>query len=218
MLNQRGLSDARFPGDKDDLLLILQRPAERLCQMAEFPVSTNQFVIWRVGDLSRSRSRVVDLGNEAIATPGQCFDESRALGIIPERAPDIADVALEHLGLDVGFGPQGLQHLLLGHQPAGMLHQIPEHRKCFGSQQNATFFRSIATMPKALVSHVHSEWRELCHTCGSILFAMVALCGSLSPALILLLHESYLQENARTILPFLGCCKISAPSTPITTA
>jgi len=45
MLNQRGLSDAGFPGDKDDFLLILQRPAEILCQIAEFPVSTNQFAI-----------------------------------------------------------------------------------------------------------------------------------------------------------------------------
>src|ERR1700723_1708101 len=99
MLNQRGLSDARFPGDKDDLLLILQRPAERLCQMAEFPVSTNQFVIWRIGVMSLSRSRVVDLGNEAIATPGQCFDESRAAGIIPPHHPDIANVRLEHFGL-----------------------------------------------------------------------------------------------------------------------
>jgi hypothetical protein len=47
LLDSKGVPSFRCrpPGDKDDLLLILQRPVEILCQIAEFPASTNQFAI-----------------------------------------------------------------------------------------------------------------------------------------------------------------------------
>lgn len=52
----------------------------------------------------------------------------------PEGGSVIPDMALEHFGLDVGFRPKGLQQLILGDQPPGMLHQVTEHREGFWSQ------------------------------------------------------------------------------------
>ena len=92
-------------------------------------------------------------GDELVTPPRQSFDKARGFRIVPEHCPNIPDVALEHFWLDVGFGPQGLQQLVLCHQTPGMLYQVTEHGKGLGSQQE-TLLASSLTAPQTLVDQV----------------------------------------------------------------
>ena len=61
------------------------------------------------------------------------------------------------------FRPDSAPEVILGDQLSGMLHQIAEHGKRLGSQQNALLVCSIIAAPQTLVDHVQPEWRKLFH-------------------------------------------------------
>jgi hypothetical protein len=47
----------------------------------------------------------------------------------PRTARMDGDVALQNLRLDVRFGPQHLEELIVSHQSAGVLDEIPQYVK-----------------------------------------------------------------------------------------
>jgi len=65
-------------------------------------------------------------------------------------------VALDHIQLHIGFGPKGLQQLILRNQPPGMLQQITEHRKPLGSQQNTLLVGPLIAAPQTLIYGVQT--------------------------------------------------------------
>ena len=81
-------------------------------------------------------------------------------GSVPQCAPDVGNLILENLRLDEGIGPHRVQELILGHQAAGMLHQVAQDGKRFGSQQDALFLTRLPAAPQALVDRVQAEWRK----------------------------------------------------------
>ncbi len=78
-------------------------------------------------------------------------------------------MALQHLGLDGGVRPQGLEQLCVCHQPSWVLNQIAQHRKRLGGQQNALVGLLSPVSPKALIDGVQPKWGELLHlaTCNA---------------------------------------------------
>lgn len=77
-----------------------------------------------------------DRGNELVPAPGKGLNENRVLRIVAERASDVEHMPLNGLRLDVRIRPYGHQEFVVGHQPAGVFHQIPQNRERRRSQQN----------------------------------------------------------------------------------
>ena len=98
------------------------------------------------------------------------LDEARVLRLLAERLADLADTALEHLFADVGLGPHGVQELLLGHHPPGVLRQVAQHGEVLRPQEDL-----LRPPEQALVSCVETEFTRFelgfdqrrcdCHRC-----------------------------------------------------
>src|SRR5208337_1275475 len=81
--------------------------------------------------------------------------------IVPQRVAEVQNMAFEDFRLHEGLGPQSFQQLILGHQPPGTLHQVPEHGKCRGRQANPLVVSTVLMTPETFVDCVQPERREL---------------------------------------------------------
>ena len=93
----------------------------------------------------------MDRGDEAVSTPGQRLNKPRRLRLVPERAADLEDAALQDLWLDVRLGLHRLEEFLLRHQLPSMLHEIAQDSKCLGRQQHTLVLGRLPGAPKTLV-------------------------------------------------------------------
>ena len=109
--------------------------------------------------------------------PGKGSDEGRRVGPIAERLADLEDVLLHHLGGDVGPRPEGLEDLLLGDEPIGVLDEVAEEAKRLGRHRDA-----LAVAPEALVDGIETERVELLHGRGPREPAVPKLNAGLTPA------------------------------------
>src|SRR5229473_136233 len=132
---------------------------------SEFGLSTDQFRkrLRKVRRPRGPRRRVLrDGGDESIPSAGPRLDEDGLPRVVPQHRPNGGDVALQHLRLNICLRPQRLEELIVGHQPPGVLGEIPQHGKSFGGEKNALLGRALTT-PEALVHGVEPEWRKLSH-------------------------------------------------------
>ncbi len=164
-IDQRGLADACFTGDEDDLPLAPRRVLQAVVQLIERWVASHQAASRR--NLGRGRARdgaFADRGNEPVTAFGHGLDEKRILRMVPEGTAHLEDVSLDGLRFDNAAGPDRVEQLLVRHQLPGVLHEIHEDGERFGGQQNALFAARIAGAPETLVMGVEPEWSELLHS------------------------------------------------------
>jgi hypothetical protein len=104
-------------------------------------------------------------GDQPIATPAQCFDETRLPRIIAERAPNRRDMASEHLGLHVRIGPHGIKQCVRCDGLAGMLRQMTQHveglRRQIDTRAPAGRHIRIMQSPNALIEQIQTKPSEL---------------------------------------------------------
>src|SRR6266446_749560 len=61
------------------------------------------------------------------------------------------------------LGPHRREECLLRHQLAGMRHEIAQHGKRLGGEQQALVVCRLPVAPETLVDGIQPEWRELLH-------------------------------------------------------
>src|SRR5712691_3624377 len=102
-------------------------------------------------------------GDEAVPASGQRLNKPRGLRPVSKRAADLEDAAFQDLRLDVRLGPHRREECLLRHQLAGMRHEIAQHGKRLGGEQQALVVCRLPVAPETLVDGIQPEWRELLH-------------------------------------------------------
>jgi hypothetical protein len=88
-----------------------------------------------------------DCGDKAVSTAGECFDESRILRIVSERASDVSNMTAQYRRLDESVGPQGLDQFAMRNQSMSVLHKILQNAERLGRQQNAFVLARVMAAP-----------------------------------------------------------------------
>jgi hypothetical protein len=163
-LNQRGLSDAHLPVDKDDLSLATEGALPGLAQHLKRaptpyeglrrPAECNGALR---GDRFNHRS------DKPVSALRYGLDEKRLPRAISKSAPHGEDVSLDRLRVDHGVRPHGSEQLLVRDQPPGALDQVFKDREGLGRQQNALLSPPIAKPPETLVQRIQPECGKLLH-------------------------------------------------------
>ena len=76
------------------------------------------------------------LGDEAITSSRDGFDELWRISVISQRRADFAQVQAQYAFANEGRRPDGFAQFLVRNQPAGMLGHIPEQRERLGAQRD----------------------------------------------------------------------------------
>jgi len=147
LVRQGGLSNARFPSNKDYLSLVPQHPVKAILQLSDRKVSSHQLPFCRFDWDGIRFGTVTDGGAEAVSTAGEGFDESRILRIIAERASDVSNMTAQYRRLDESVGPQGLDQFAMRNQSMSVFHKILQNAERLGRQQNAFVLARVMAAP-----------------------------------------------------------------------
>jgi hypothetical protein len=136
LIDQSGLPDSGFSRYKDDLPLPVRRPSKVPSQLAQRVIPARQSAPARWCGRGRlGLGSFADRGDELVAPSRKSFNISRVLGVVAESGPDVKDVALYGLLLDVSVGPNGFEKFIVRHESAGVLHQVSQDRERRRSQR-----------------------------------------------------------------------------------
>ena len=81
--------------------------------------------------------------------------------VVLERLPNLQNVMLEHLWLDVRAGPQRVEKFLVRHEPTRVLQEVLEQGERLGRQQDTVILGRIPATPQALIFRVEPESQKL---------------------------------------------------------
>jgi hypothetical protein len=156
-LNQRGLSDAHLPVDKDDLSLATEGTLPRLAQQPK-RVPTPYEGLRRPAECNGALGeRFNHRSDKPVSALRYGLDENRLPRAISKSVPHGEDVSLDRLRVDHGVGPHGSEQLLVRHQSPGAFDKVFKDREGLGRQQNALHTPAIATPPQTLVQRILPE-------------------------------------------------------------
>jgi len=172
-VDKRGLADAGFACDEDQLAHTLARPAEMLVELVQLRLTSDEASTLRTGrrcptvDPRRQGRGLVteigtrcwrlltDVGDEAKSPPVGGFDEVRLARIVAENPAQLSDRLRQRVFHDCGVLPDLAVEVRFGHQDTGALNQVAEHVPRLGSQRNCS-----TLMPKPLTGDIHAKWAE----------------------------------------------------------
>ena len=127
-IHQSSLACTRLPGNENDLPLPGERPPKVLAHLAKRTLPPHKPLLSRRSWLvDLARGIFLDRSDKVIPSSRQRFNESGILRVVTKSAPNIEDVALEHVRLNMSLGPHRIQEFVLRHQPARMVHEISQN-------------------------------------------------------------------------------------------
>jgi len=94
----------------------------------------------------------VSSSDELVPTPWQRLDENRISRVVTKCVPDVENVALQHLRLNIGIRPDRVEKFILRHQPARMIHETS--KKAIAVQHVISFLNPRRS-PE--VTHLYSD-------------------------------------------------------------
>src|SRR4029078_1587329 len=86
---------------------------------------------------------------EPIAALGDGFHKSGLIRPITQRFPDLQDVFIDQLRIDICFRPEGIEQFVARYEAAGMLHQISKDIEGLRRKRDG-----VLRIPETLVSGV----------------------------------------------------------------
>jgi hypothetical protein len=134
LVRKGGLSNARFPSNKDYLSLVPQHPVKAILQLSDRTVSSHQLSFCRVDWDGARLGTFADCGDEPVSSAGECFDESRMLRIVSECPSEVSNMTAQYRRLDESVRPQGFDQFAMGNQSVSVLHQILQNAERLGCQ------------------------------------------------------------------------------------
>ena len=155
-LAQRGLADAGFAADEDDLALSRGRGVERLEEPIHLAVPADEDMRSRRRLLAR---RVDDRSDEDVAALDEAADEAGADRVVAEGAANLADQHFDVVGMHVAVGPDRLEQCLLRDNVAGALDEDGEQLEGLVRERNPDVIP-----PERLVASVQRERCEILHS------------------------------------------------------
>ena len=164
-IENRGLADAGLAGDQRYLSLSRPCTLGQRVQPIELGLAPRRGP-WLVraamdgGPIGGGESGG-DRGDEPVAQAVRGLDESRGLRAVSQGAPHTADADLQHRLVHTGVRPHRPQHRRLGHQLAGMLDQLVEHREVLGREGQA-----LRPSPERGIRRVEAKRAEAEHRGG----------------------------------------------------
>jgi hypothetical protein len=124
-VDQGGFAYARLSRDEYDLPLPGRRSPKVIPQLAERAVPSHKSVLPRsCGIVRRPRGVYRDGSDKLVSAPWQSLNKTGIPRVVAQRSPNIEDVALQNVGLNMRIGPDGIEYFLLRHQPARVFYQI----------------------------------------------------------------------------------------------
>ncbi|MDQ3959447.1 MAG: hypothetical protein M3255_03975 [Pseudomonadota bacterium] len=158
-LDERSLADPRLSGHKYQPVLTRQSLVQIPLQPVQHALPPHQGCSRRRGGLSQGLGRQdrhgsdhrSDRGDKPIAPPRLCLDIPRRLRVILQDLAQQLNGSLQHPLAHTPPSPDGIEQLLLGHQPPGMCGQITEHGKGLGRQR-----QGLLSPPKLGVDRVQT--------------------------------------------------------------
>jgi hypothetical protein len=114
--------------------LVPQHRVKAILQLSERKVSSHQLSLCRFDWDGIRSGTFADCCDEAVSTAGECFDESRILRIVSERASDVSNMTAQYRRLDESVGPQGFDQFAMCNQSVSVLHQILQNAERLGCQ------------------------------------------------------------------------------------
>src|SRR6185437_1903633 len=99
-----------------------------------------------------------DGSEKAVAAFGYGFDEAGVGGVVTEELAQLEHVGAEDLGLNVGFGPEGFEKLIMRDEALGVLDQIAKNGEGTRSEAEAPIFP-----PETLVGQIKTEFAKGLH-------------------------------------------------------
>ena len=160
-IDEGGLADPRLPRHKHQLAVAQERLLQGLVQLRQLFLPADEAGRRLQGRRNARFTEARDgrgggeRGDEPVAPSARRLDEARVLGVVPKRAPQLADITPQQSLTDIAVLPDGLQQFLLGEQPLRMLGEIAQEQKRLRPQG-----QKLTPAPESLVREVQPKGRK----------------------------------------------------------
>jgi hypothetical protein len=126
-VNQRCLAYAGFSCYENNLPLPPNSSPNMLPQVTEGTTSPHYYALSLSRWLGGFGNVVPDRSDKLIPAPRQSLNKNRIFGAIAEYSPNVEDVPLENVRLNMSFGPNAVKKFVLRNQASRMVHEISQN-------------------------------------------------------------------------------------------